>query len=356
MFEVERRLAADRPAELTLPAPHLHLAYATRFRDDLVAGRVPEDRHELTVDGAPLALRIEPLPVDGQPAGFTGAVGRFTVHATAEPGTVAVGQSLKLAVRVEPTDGANLGSFDAPSLDRLDGFHVLGHIESEAPDHRTITYDLAPLRTDVTAVPAIDFAFFDPTPPGRYRTVHTEPIPITVTGTDDAAVDAPEPKGPTPGVDDIHGLLPFESGDSVPRPALDLGALLAILAAPWLLALAFVAVRRRRARDDGEHHARARRAAVRLRAGPEAHEASLVFADYLAARLRCAEAEVIAPELPRRLAASGIPASLAERATTSLDALLAARYGGHGHGVDPAALGALLDELEAAFAARSTRR
>ena len=52
------------------------------------------------------------------------------------------------------------------------------------------------------------------------------------------------------------------------------------------------------------------------------------FAAYVSARLRCAPAAVISPDLPRRLERSGVPADLAARTADLLERLVAVRYVG----------------------------
>ncbi len=72
------------------------------------------------------------------------------------------------------------------------------------------------------------------------------------------------------------------------------------------------------------------------------------FMEFIAARLRCTPAAVISPDLPARLAAGGIPASLGARTATAIDAMVASRYGSVATH-DGAAIQALVDELERAF-------
>ena len=70
------------------------------------------------------------------------------------------------------------------------------------------------------------------------------------------------------------------------------------------------------------------------------------FTEYLAARLRCPAASVIAPDLPARLTAAGVHAELADRAATLLESLVAERYGGE-TGDRTAEARAVVGELEA---------
>ena len=68
-----------------------------------------------------------PLPEQGRPLDFSGAVGTFHASARADRTDVDVGDSIKLSV--EWTGDGNLEFFAPPELDRLDafaGFRVFG--------------------------------------------------------------------------------------------------------------------------------------------------------------------------------------------------------------------------------------
>jgi hypothetical protein len=178
VVEIERRYLGARPGELRVPAPIVRFAYATHFEDDFVSGPVARNRTEAFVRGEPLVLTIAPLPEDGRPREFTGAVGRFSCWGEARPAVVEVGESVKLVLRIEGE--GNLASFDPPRLDDFAGFDLHGVIDDQGAARRTITYDLAPRSADITQVPPIPFAFFDPGSPAQYRLVFTSPISIVV--------------------------------------------------------------------------------------------------------------------------------------------------------------------------------
>ncbi|MFO0984963.1 MAG: hypothetical protein U1E76_25080 [Planctomycetota bacterium] len=85
VLELEQSYRALAASDLVIPAPDLHFAYATTFADDFVNGHVAVDRHDAWVRGAPLTVAIRPLPEEGRPPQFSGAVGRFSVRAEVEP-------------------------------------------------------------------------------------------------------------------------------------------------------------------------------------------------------------------------------------------------------------------------------
>jgi len=358
VLEIERVYLPVGAGELEIPGATLRYAYATRFTEDFLNGRVPEDRSEAQVRAPGRTIRIRPLPEDGRPPAFTGAVGRFTVHAGAEPRELRAGDSLKLVLRIEGE--GNLAFFDPPSLEDLAGFHVYGKLDETTNGRRTVTYDVAPLGEHVRAIPSIALAYFDPGPPAAYRTALTEPIPLDVRPLPEGARLEPLPGAPGEeagaGRTDIHDVKPVGPSDGAGR-ALAPALAAAVLVLPWALALGLAVWLRRRDRDRRDPAAvRARTAAREFRsrterAGTDVGEA---FAAYLAARMRCTPAAVITPDLGTRLVGHGLPGPLAARAAAELEGLVASRFGGRAADRSEE-VRSLVDELESAFRSRQER-
>jgi len=345
VVEVGRAFLPEAAGELKLEAPVLRLAYGTEFRDDFINGRVPVDRHDLRVTGKPAQIVVAPLPAAGRPPNFCGAVGDFRVRADADSSRVAIGQSLKLHLRIEGV--GNLNEFEAPKLE-FEGFHVLGQLEAHAPGRRTITYDLAP-RTNVAEIPAISFSYF--VPEAGYRTVATEPIRLVVTGTPEPG-SATGSRRPVPGKNDIYGVKPVPDGEGDTERKLSPAILVLVLLVPFVIAIAVMVWLRKRGLVS--HDSRAIRVteateALREKLGRNDGSVTDAFTAYLAAHIDCAPAAVIAPGLETRLAEHGVPAELAERTSRFVDSLVASRFGGDAL-EDPAGTARdLFDELEAVF-------
>lgn len=336
VLELERDLRPTRPGELVLPGAALHFAWATSFRDDLLAGRTPLDRREATVRGQPLALEVLPLPERGRPPGFTGAVGRFDVDAEVDAGEVELGRGLRLVLRVRGE--GDLSSLAPPRLE-LPGFRVRGSLalDPQGPGERAFEYDVAPLDLAVREVPAIPFAHFDPTPPAGYRTAFTEPLPVRVVPAGAAPRREPTVSAAPP--------APPEEDDVPRRMALVAGLTIGALG----ISLVVLALRARRA----EARPPDERAADAFRSLSEGDDPAPKLVEYLAARLGVREAAVVAPDLPRRLAAAGVPDELARRAGALVEDLMAARFGGPAAPHGTREIAALVDELESAFRANA---
>jgi hypothetical protein len=186
LFALDAVLVARSPGTLSLPGARLRYAYASAFTEDFVNGRVPSDRKDAFVVARAVDVTVKPLPEEGRPASFGGAVGRFTLEASADRTELAVGDSLSLTLRLEG-DG-DLATCEPPHLSALGGFDVRGMLDDRGHAVRTIVLDLAPTHAGEAAqlgkreIPALSFAFFDPAPPGSYRTVESAPIALRVSG------------------------------------------------------------------------------------------------------------------------------------------------------------------------------
>jgi hypothetical protein len=343
VLAIEWTIVPERPGPLALSGALLRFAYATHFTEDVFGGRVPVDRVDAFVRGGDLALTVEPLPEAGQPPEFTGAVGRFSIDASAKPRTLAVGESLELVLHIRGE--SEIGAFNAPRLDGLAGFHVRGKIEETRGSVRTIRYDLAPTSARVSEIPPIAFAYFDTQPPASYRTVRTEPIPLVVRGADS---DGATPRAPENRRDE--GVA-FPSG-------LALVVLVALIAAVGVVlgvrTLQRARMRRRAARDPVR--VRTRHAIVEFRERLAANgDVADAMADYLAARLGVTRAAVISKDLATRIAERGIPHEIATRAAQLLEALVAARFGGVAPRNAAGDARDVVEELERSFEAANER-
>lgn len=153
----------------------LRYAFTTRFEETLLSGRQPVDRIEGTATAPPFTLTSAALPT-GAPAGFTGAVGQFTIRVIAEPTRVELGDNFELALAVSG-DG-NLTEFEAPDRPELRGFAVQGLVERSADGERVFAFDVLALREGAAQL-SLPFVFFDPAV-GAYRTLRSEPVAVSV--------------------------------------------------------------------------------------------------------------------------------------------------------------------------------
>jgi hypothetical protein len=318
-FEWVRRATAARAGTLALPEARLRFAFTSRFDDDLVRGRVAVDRQVVVVPSAPLSLEVRALPEAGRPAEFTGAVGRRTIAASAEPVALVAGESVRLTLTIT----GDPASFAAPDLSRLKGFVLRGVLDEPSSAARRLVYDLAPVDGSVKEIPALAFAWFSPDEPVGYVTVRTEPIALAV---------APRSGSETPRARAPAGEGRGEGASLAWRAVVFIAAGILILAAlqfavrRWALRSAIARDAAPRRAGDVPGGSAAATARARL-ADPDA-DAAAAFTEYLAARLRVSPAAVVSPDLAGRLERRGVPRDLAASVAERLAARIAARYAG----------------------------
>ncbi|MDD9975347.1 MAG: BatD family protein [Candidatus Poribacteria bacterium] len=145
------------PAELLLPLPRGHKTLKTK----------------------PLTLTVQPIPETGRPAHFNGAIGEYKISAEIERGWVDVGQALTLTVRI--SGHGNIQTVVPPKLPPIAGVMVSGPnlMENTTATSRIYAYVLTPARTGALRIPAIKYAYFDPSR-AVYATTETTPIPLSV--------------------------------------------------------------------------------------------------------------------------------------------------------------------------------
>jgi len=178
-----------RPGTLELGPALARMALVVqgrRGRDPFFDGFLGDYRKEpIEVASEPLALEVMPLPESGRPPDFAGAVGHFSLEATARPEEVRVGDPV--TVRIAIAGEGNLAAVNAPVLAAGDRFKAYPPQEVGGGPAKQKVFEqvLIPLRPDVTEVPAVTFSFFD-TQAGRYQTLRSGPFPLAVRPAEEA--------------------------------------------------------------------------------------------------------------------------------------------------------------------------
>ena len=347
----------------------------------LVVQRDIFNRRQVAVEGirpvlqtakiSPIAVR--PLPEEGRPASFTGAVGRFTVRASAEPREVSVGDPITLRYEVIedvdaiPGDLANLRPPPLRELEALADFRVpddptTGVVEGQT---KTFTETLRPERDDITEIPAIPFVSFDPQL-GRYVTASSTPIRITVKASERLDLGAvvrgeggieSAPRRTTSLTATTGGLranLPItEAIILYQRIDGDWTIIVIALTGPAIFLAGFVTIRRREFRHANPEHGRAagarRHAMATLNSdGAMADRVHDALCGLIAARLHLPNGTLTAQEADESAATAGLSDQRRRELRAVLDAAEAGRYAPAA--TDPAELRsraeALLPELD----------
>ncbi|HKL22270.1 MAG TPA: BatD family protein, partial [Tichowtungia sp.] len=152
-----------------------------RQRDPFFGGLSLFDRVQtVPVDLTADAARVEvlPLPTLGKPENFSGAVGRFQFGVTANPKEVTPGDPITLQMTI-----VGEGNYDRilpPALPENVPFRLFGDaVRQQGNNGVRFEQVISPRDAAVTNIPPLEFSYFD-SAAGTYRTLHSDPIPITV--------------------------------------------------------------------------------------------------------------------------------------------------------------------------------
>jgi hypothetical protein len=174
-------------------------------RDDFFGGFFgnmlsPGDIRQTTVSTQPAKLEVKPLPKDGQPENFSGAIGQFSLQASAAPKQAAAGDPISLNVTV--SGRGNFDAMGAPVLLESEGWRTYPPGEKfEASQSDPIGFNgekrfeyMLVAREDRSKTPVAELSFFDPSLE-KYVTIRSNPIAVTAKGgaADQTAVAAATP-------------------------------------------------------------------------------------------------------------------------------------------------------------------
>jgi hypothetical protein len=127
----------------------------------------------------PFVLTILPLPTQGCPPTFSGAIGDFRLVAKASPVDIAVGDLVTIEVVIE---GIGLPeALTPPTLPPVNGvkaYEVKPVPAEDSASTRTFRQTVVPTDPSVSALPALSFTFFNPRT-SQYETKTVGPFPLT---------------------------------------------------------------------------------------------------------------------------------------------------------------------------------
>jgi len=131
-----------------------------------------------------VTLNAMPLPEQGKPAEFTGAVGQFDMAFSFGPTNVGVGDPV--TVRIEIAGRGDLGSIALPEQAGWNEFKVYPPtVKTELSDQlglegkKSFEQVVVPQNTEITELPPFEFAYFDPEK-RAYQTLREPEHPLLV--------------------------------------------------------------------------------------------------------------------------------------------------------------------------------
>ena len=329
VVEIARRFRVTEPGRVTLPPARLHSASATSFSVDFLGTRTARDKTEHELSTPSLECEVLPPPTLGRPAEFRGAIGRYSLNASANATSAHVGDTITLDVLIEGP--ALHADFTPPSLSSERAFHLLGTRTEQSTGRMKVHYELQVLDTSANTLPACELVSFDPdSDPPRYLRSAAPRLAIRLLPAK-AGVTETAPSVASSIRDDASvSLLPTDANapaDATPPPPA--WAITALILAPFGIA-AGVGVRRiaaARRRADGGRRAAQRATAQAQRALARGADPGTAFLHWLSTRLRLTPAAVLEPELREVMHSARLSPELVARVQRVVERVLAARYG-----------------------------
>jgi hypothetical protein len=142
------------------------------------------EQKQVTLATDPVNVESLALPEPNKPANFTGAVGDFTMTATAGPTNVTVGDPI--TVRVQISGRGALDSVTLPLQDAWRDFKMYPPTTKFEPGDpfgfqgtKTFEQIISPQNSDVHELPPLSFSFFNPDD-SQYHTLTQAAVPLVV--------------------------------------------------------------------------------------------------------------------------------------------------------------------------------
>ena len=143
----------------------------------------------------PAKITVEPLPQEGRPETFNGAIGNFDIEASTDSTDLVEGDpiTLKIAIKGE----GNFSQMIPPEFPQSDSFKTYPpRVVDEQLDQqgfvgsKQFEYVVIPTSADIRAVPPIQFSYFNPGS-GTYSEMNTPPIAISIQASNQAPANTP---------------------------------------------------------------------------------------------------------------------------------------------------------------------
>jgi hypothetical protein len=139
----------------------------------------------VVIESKPVTVHVKPLPEEGKPADFNGAVGKYSMVASINTKEVDTGDAAILSVTVKGNGNlpvinapqiiwpADIESYDASSKENID--------KTIAPmgGTKTFTYSFVASKPGKYTLPPVQMSYFDPSAK-TYKTIESNPVQLQV--------------------------------------------------------------------------------------------------------------------------------------------------------------------------------
>ncbi len=158
-------------------------------------------RKPIEVRSPQMVFPVIPLPEEGRPAQFSGAIGDFTLAVSTDRMQLEVGEPLKLTMEI--SGKGNFQRIEAPVFPdspRWKTYPPTSSFNAQGNSYTgSKTFEMAVVAREagVTELPGLSFCFFDPLKK-EYVTVHSPPLAVQVKGSSAAGPSGvPAPSSPS---------------------------------------------------------------------------------------------------------------------------------------------------------------
>jgi hypothetical protein len=181
---MKRALFPTASGTLTIPSVAYQVTVRRRSQDPIEAFFFTPTE-TLTRRSEPIRIEVLPLPAAARPAGFSGAVGSFSLSVTADRREAMVNDAIGVKVRI--AGEGNLDAVRPPSIPEISDFKRYEPKVSASSSmqgdrlrgEKTWDFVFIPLAPGTQSIPPVTFSFFDPRG-GAYRTLTSDPIGVQV--------------------------------------------------------------------------------------------------------------------------------------------------------------------------------
>jgi hypothetical protein len=135
------------------------------------------ETYSLNLHSESLPLTIVPLPAEGKPSGFTGAIGNYNFELEVGPRELKAGDPITLRMLI--SGEGNFRTVESPVFKAGNDFKVYEPEIKQGSSSKLFEHVVIPTRETVSSIPEISFSFFDPSAQS-YQTITRGPVPITV--------------------------------------------------------------------------------------------------------------------------------------------------------------------------------
>jgi len=138
-----------------------------------------QETRPFTLECNPLEIAVRPVPMEGRPDSFTGAVGIFDFDVNVGPDHVKAGEPITVKMRI--SGKGNLSKITPPHIADDHAFKLYDARRIPTDNPNTVVFEqvIIPKSGSISNIPPIAFSYFN-TKTSDFRTIEQGPFPVSV--------------------------------------------------------------------------------------------------------------------------------------------------------------------------------